>query len=62
MTRVEYKRNLKLFKIGVTLTSVALFLMVLMFVQTKSYQVGVNRGWQECIEENNLYERYANEQ
>ena len=61
---------MKMFKIGVTMTSIALFLMALMFVQTKSYQHGYNDayntgqadGWQFCIEENNLYERYANEE
>ena len=66
MTRVEYKREMRLFRTGLILTSIALFAMVIFLVQEKSYNAGYNDayntgqadGWQGCIEENNLYERY----
>lgn len=66
MTRIEYKREMRLFRTGLILASIALFAMVIFLVQEKSYNAGYNDayntgqadGWQGCIEENNLYGRY----
>ena len=48
---------------------VAVTILVTMLVREKSYwqgyneayDTGVKNGWQSCIEENNLYERYEHD-
>lgn len=53
-----------------TIMFVVIIILAIMLVKEKSYwqgyneayDTGVKSGWQSCIEENNLYERYENEQ
>ena len=69
MTRLEMKREMKktdAWKIVSIVMTIAFFVMAIMLVREKSYwqgyneayDTGVKNGWQSCIEENNLHERY----
>lgn len=74
MTRLEMKREIKkndAWKIALVIMTIAFVVVTIMLVREKSYwqgyneayDTGVKSGWQSCIEENNLYERYErNEQ
>lgn len=72
VTRLELKREIKkndAWKIVSIVMAIAFFVVAIMLVKEKSYWQGYNDayntgqadGWQSCIEENNLYERYKNE-
>lgn len=69
VTRLELKREIKkndAWKIVSIVMAIAFFVVATMLVKEKSYwqgyneayDTGVKNGWQSCIEENNLYERY----
>ena len=67
MLRAEMKE--KIIKQRVIIVAlVVISILVTMLVREKSYWQGYNEaydtgtknGWQSCIEENNLYERYEN--
>lgn len=74
MTRLEMKREIKkndVWKIAAIIMTIAFLAVTMMLAKEKSYwqgygeayDTGVKTGWQSCIEENNLYERYEiNEQ
>lgn len=72
MTRQELKREIKkadAWKIALVIMTIAFLVVTIMLAKEKSYwqgyneayDTGVKSGWQSCIEENNLYERYGNE-
>ena len=72
MTRLEMKREMKktdAWKIALVIMTIAFVVVTIMLAKEKSYwqgyneayDTGVKSGWQSCIEENNLYERYGNE-
>lgn len=69
MTRLEMKREIKkndVWKITAIIMTIAFLTAMIMMAKEKSYWQGYNDayntgqadGWQGCIEENNLYERY----
>ena len=73
MTRQELKREIKktdAWKIALVVMTIAFLVVTIMLAKEKSYwqgyneayDTGVKSGWQSCIEENNLYERYENEE
>ena len=69
MLRAEMKEKIakqRIVIIAQTIMFVAIIILATMLVKEKSYWQGYNEayntgqadGWQGCIEENNLYERY----
>ena len=73
MTIQEMKREIKkndVWKITAIFMTIAFLVVTIMLAKEKSYWQGYNEayntgradGWQSCIEENNLYERYENEE
>lgn len=69
MLRAEMKEKIAKQKVVIaaqTILFVAIIILATMLVKEKSYWQGYNDayntgqadGWQGCIEENNLYERY----
>ena len=67
MLRAEMKEKIVKQRV-IIVALVVITILVTMLVREKSYWQGYNEaydtgtknGWQSCIEENNLYERYEN--
>ena len=67
MLRAEMKEKIVKQRV-IIVALVVISILVTMLVREKSYWQGYNEaydtgmknGWQSCIEENNLYERYEN--
>ena len=67
MLRAEMKEKIVKQRV-IIVALVVISILVMMLVREKSYWQGYNEaydtgtkhGWQSCIEENNLYERYEN--
>lgn len=70
MLRVEMKKKIATQRVMIIMQTImfgVIFILTTMLVQEKSYWQGYNDayntgqadGWQGCIEENNLYERYV---
>lgn len=63
-TKIEKQRVV----IALVIMTIAFLVVTIMLAKEKSYWRGYNEayntgqadGWQSCIEENNLYERYEN--
>lgn len=73
MLRVDMKEKIakqRVMIITQAIMFVVIIILATMLIKEKSYWQGYNDayntgqadGWQGCIEENNLYERYKNEQ
>lgn len=71
MLRIEMKEKIAKQRVMIVTQAVmfvVVIILVTMLVKEKSYwqgyneayDTGVKTGWQSCIEENNLYERYEN--
>ena len=69
MLRAEMKNKISIQRALIIMQAImfgVIFILTTMLVQEKSYWQGYNDayntsradGWQDCIEENNLYERY----
>lgn len=69
MLRAEMKEKISMQRVMIIMQAVmfvVIFILTIMLVKEKSYWQGYNDayntgqadGWQSCVEENNLYERY----